>query len=226
MNLSHVGVTPPRPKHRYLVALFALLGAMPSACTYDSSDRCGPHQVMYEDLRCVCDAQSALTATGCEPCGADEVPSAAGCVCKPGYTKDAALVCAPTPMGLGVACDASTPCTDPEFKHCEPGADGTGYCTTTECSSAEDCTGGYACDLQVTPSVCRRPPVGLSMSCTADADCAGTEATYCDTLQTHSCLVQGCSLSPDNCFSGWECCDLSMYGIAQPICIPQGACST
>lgn len=223
MNSPHIGVVPARSKHRYALVLFALLGAIPSACVYDSKDRCGPHQVMYEDLRCVCDPQSATTATGCTPCGTDEVPGATGCVCKPGYTKPAeGGVCAPAPMGLGTACDAATPCTDPQYSHCEAGADGKGYCTNT-CASAGECTGGYACDT--TASICRRPPVGLAMSCTSDADCAGTEATYCDTFQSHSCLVQGCSLMPDNCFSGWECCDLSAFGIAQPLCIPQGACS-
>ena len=51
------------------------------------------------------------------------------------------------------------------------------------------------------------------------------EATYCDTFKSHSCLVQGCSLTPNNCFSGWECCDLSAFGVPQPICVAQGACS-
>jgi hypothetical protein len=227
MNLPHLGVVPPRSKYRYAAALFALLGAVPSACTYDPSDRCGPHQLMYGDLLCVCDAHSATTATGCTPCGTDEVSGPVGCTCKAGYSKpEGGGACEPTPTGLGTACDVGVGCADATFDHCEPVADGKGYCTETACSSSADCTGGYACDTAVTPSVCRRPPLGLAMSCSADADCAGTEATYCDTFQSHSCLVQGCSLAPDNCFSGWECCDLSLYGIAQPLCIPQGACST
>jgi len=222
MNLPVNKAAPPRSRYRYALGLFALLGALPSACVYDASDRCGPHQVMYQDLRCVCDAHSAPTATGCVPCGADEVPGATGCVCKPGYSKqDAAAACEPTPMGLGTACDASTPCTDPEFMHCE-GADGHAYCTNTGCASSADCTGGYACDVSVTPSVCRRPPLGLSMSCSSQADCAGTEATFCDTFMSHTCLVQGCSLAPDDCFAGWQCCD---FGLPQPLCVPQGACS-
>src|SRR4051812_49171735 len=115
MNLPHLGVVPPRLKYRYAAALFALLGAVPSACVYDASDRCGPHQV-FEDRRCVCDTESAPTATGCVVCGADEVPGAMGCVCKPGYIKpDAAGVCEPAPMGLGTACDVGTPCGAGEF---------------------------------------------------------------------------------------------------------------
>jgi len=211
MNLPHIEVVPPRSKYRYAAALFALVGAiMPSACVYDSSDRCGPNQVMYEDLRCVCDEFSAQTATGCERCGANEVPGATGC--EPAG-------------GIGAACDATKPCTDAVYNHCEAGANGSGYCTKADCASTDDCTGGYACDLSVTPSVCRRPPAGLGMSCTADADCAGTEATYCDTFQSHSCLVQGCSVAPDNCFTGWDCCDLSAFLVPQPICVPEGACA-
>jgi hypothetical protein len=230
MNLPPIGVEPPRSKYRYAAALFAFLGIVPSACVYDASDRCGPNQVMYEDLRCVCDEFSVPTATGCERCASDEVPGPMGCACKePGYVKPAAGgVCEappPPPMGLGAACDATTPCADPGFTHCEAGADGSGYCTKTDCAAPEDCTDGYACDLSVTPSVCRRPPAGLGMSCTADADCAGTEATYCDTFQSHSCLVQGCSVAPDNCFTGWDCCDLKAFGVPQPICIPEGACT-
>ena len=193
MKLSGTGDVPARSKYRSALALLTLLGAFPSACVYDSKDRCGPHQVMFEDLRCVCDAQSVATETGCKPITA-----------------------------LGTACDENTHCTDAKFDHCEAGADGSGYCTNTGCASSEDCTDSYACDLTVTPSVCRRPPVGLSMSCTSDADCAGTEATFCDTLYSHSCLVQGCSLAPDNCFVGWQCCDL---GGPQPLCLPQGACT-
>ena len=137
MTLVHVGVVPPRSKSRYAVALFALLGAVPSACVYDASDRCGPHQVMYQNLRCVCDAESAPTATGCVLCGADEVPGASGCTCKPGYSKpEAGGLCEPTPMGLGTACEVSTDCKDAKFDHCEAGTDGKGYCTDTGCSSS------------------------------------------------------------------------------------------
>jgi len=226
MNSPDIGVVPARSKGRYALVLLALIGVFPSACVYDSKDRCGPHQVMYSNLRCVCDATSATTATGCQPCGDNEVPGATGCVCKAGYVKPAeGEACVEAPMGLGVECDlTTTPCTDPQFSHCETGADGKGYCTNTGCTSAADCTGGYACDPATT--ACLRPPTGLGMSCTSEADCAGTEATYCDTFQSHSCLVQGCTVAPNNCFSGWDCCDLSAFGVAQPLCIPAGACTT
>lgn len=223
MNVSSV-LDPARS--RSAAALFALLGALPSACVYDSSEPCGPHQVMYGDkLRCVCDATSAPTPTGCTPCGAHEVPGATSCVCEAGYSRPSAdAACAETPTGLGTACDATTPCADPAFSHCQIVDGGSGYCTTIDCTGPEDCTGGYACDTTGSPSFCRRPPVGAGMSCTSNADCEGTEATSCDTFMSHTCLVQGCSLTPDNCFSGTACCDLSKFGAPQPLCLPEGAC--
>jgi hypothetical protein len=115
------------------------------------------------------------------------------------------------------------PCTDATYNFCATSPSGEGYCTTSGCTGG-DCTGGYACDLGATPSYCKRPPKGLSMSCTSNADCAGTEATYCDMYQSHSCLVEGCTVSPDSCFEGWDCCDLSAFGVPMPVCIPQGAC--
>jgi hypothetical protein len=225
MNSAHVAFVPPRSRSRSVAALFAFLGALPSACVYDESERCGAHQV-FQDRRCICDTESAWTETGCVTCGADEVPGATGCMCKSGYSKPQADgVCEPIPMGLGSACETSTQCAQEKFDHCEVGLDGKGYCTNTDCSSPEDCSGGYACDMDVTPSICRRPPLGSGQSCSTPADCAGTEATYCDAFLTHRCLVEGCSLSPNDCFSGTECCDLSAFGVAQPVCVAQGGCS-
>jgi hypothetical protein len=129
-------------------------------------------------------------------------------------------------MGLGTPCSTDAPCEDPAYDACEVGADGSGYCTTTGCTSSEDCTGGYACNLSETPSYCQRPPAGAGMSCASDADCAGTEATYCDAFMQHACLVQGCNVTVNDCFAGTECCDLSMYGVPEPICVPAGACKT
>jgi hypothetical protein len=208
-----------------IAALFAVFGVLPGGCVYDSSNRCGPHQVMYGDsLRCVCDSTSAYSATGCTPCGEHEVPGPAGCACEPGYAKPAAgAACSEVPMGLGSPCSTSEPCADPTFAVCAPGADGSGYCTNA-CAAAEDCSGGYACNTSAAESFCQRPPTGTGVSCTSDADCAGTESTYCDSFVTHACLVQGCTVSPNDCFSGTECCDLSAFGVPQPICVAQGGC--
>ena len=218
-----------KPKRK--LAALALLGLVAGACVYDSDDRCGPHQVLYNDQRCVCEPGAALTPTGCVLCVENEVPgtSGAGCECAPGFSRPAAgMACEAVPAGLGTACSTAAPivpCSDPVYSHCEADASGAGYCTSTGCTSPADCTGGYACNTSGATSFCQRPPVGLGKACTTPDDCAGTEATFCDTFQTHSCQVQGCSLAPNNCFSGFECCDLSAFGLPQPLCIPQGACA-
>lgn len=204
--------------------LFGLGFALQAApgCLYDPDQPCGPDMVAYGDnLRCVCPEGSVSTADGCVACGAHEVASGTACMCEPGYSRATpSAPCIETPSGLGAECDpSSNACVDP-YPHCEP-AEGGGYCTTAGCTTNEECEGGYACNAN---SVCQRPPVGLGMSCTTPADCAGTEATYCDTFVTQSCQVQGCEFAPDNCFSGFQCCDLSAFGLPQPLCVPQGYC--
>ena len=179
--------------------------------------------IFGENERCVCVENAVFTPAGCVLCGANEVPGATACECAPGFVRGAGGACETAPAGMGMACSASMPCTDATYNHCATSASGEGYCTTSGCTGG-DCTGGYACDLGASPSYCKRPPKGLSMSCTSNADCAGTEATYCDTFQSHSCLVEGCTVSPDSCFEGWDCCDLTAFGVPMPICIPQGAC--
>jgi hypothetical protein len=210
---------------RAAVALFAFAAVAPVACVFDPSDRCGPNEVIYGDNeRCVCVEGAALTPAGCVLCGEHEMPGGTGCVCAPGYTRaPGETACEAEPLALGAACTQT--CDDPTFNHCELNSQGSGYCTSTGCTG-DDCSGGYACDTGVSPSVCRRPPTGAGQSCTSPADCAGTEATYCDSFMTHSCIVEGCSLSPNDCFTGSECCDLSQFGVPKPICVPTGGCPT
>lgn len=62
-------------------------------------------------------------------------------------------------------------------------------------------------------------PEGLGVPCTSDADCAGSEATFCDTLITRSCLVQDCELEGSDCPPGYECQDLSGFGAAGNVCV-------
>jgi hypothetical protein len=202
--------------------LGGVLGASQAGCLYDSEKPCGDDFAVYGDnIRCVCPEGTAYTATGCVACGENEVAGATGCVCKDGYsrpTPDAA--CAETPSGLGADCDPEAPACEAPYDHCEPAAGG-GYCTTSDCTTGADCEGGYVCSEA---SVCQRPPVGLGTPCTGPADCAGTEATFCDMFVTHACQVQGCQLEPNNCFSGYECCDLSGFGVPEPLCVATGAC--
>lgn len=211
---------------RGIGVLAVLLGLVAGACTLDSSDRCGPHQVIWGDNeRCVCEEGAALTPTGCVPCGEHEEPGAMGCVCESGFSRPSADgACEPAPESLGAACSADKACADDTYDYCAMGGSQGDYCTSTGCTSSSECSSGYACVTGAAPSFCKRPPVGLGKSCTSPADCAGLEADFCDTFQSHQCLVQGCSLSPDDCFEGWSCCDLSKFGMPQPLCLPLGAC--
>lgn len=211
---------------RSIRLLLCFSGLAFAACVYDSDERCGPNQsydAMY--LRCVCSPGSALTEQGCIPCGANEVPGSQGCDCAEGFVRpspDAA--CEAAPAGLGAVCDPNAaPCVDPTYDHCEPVASG-GYCTNTDCTGSGDCQSGYACDTSVTPSVCRRPPLGQGQPCESATDCEGTEATYCDTFANDMCLVEGCTVETNDCFAGFQCCDLSMFNVALPICVPEGTC--
>jgi hypothetical protein len=192
--------------------------------------KCGENEIVGATA-CVCKDNYGRTNenASCEPCGKNEVTSATGtCECKSGFGKESPKAeCKPLPAGIGVACDATaTPCTDATYNYCYTGSATTGYCTTQGCATNGDCENGYMCDLNSTPSYCRRAPLGAGKVCTTDADCAGTEATYCDKDFSKTCLVQGCTVTPDNCFTGTECCDLSQYGLSQPLCIAAGFCTT
>lgn len=194
-----------------------------AGCLYDPDAPCGEDLEESEDgTRCVCPEGSVYTEDGCVTCGEHEVASASGCVCEEGYVRPpsgGACEEGTPPGGLGSECDPAAPaCTEP-YDHCEP-ASGSGYCTSG-CETNDDCEGGYACNAE---SICQRPPLGMGMSCSGPEDCAGTEATYCDTFVSMTCLVQGCQVDPNDCFGGFECCDLTAVGVPQPICIPAGAC--
>ena len=215
------------PWRQGFLLLLATLGALvPSACVYDADDRCSPGQVLVSDSACGCAPGSAFTPQGCVPCAENEVAGANGCACAEGLsrpTPDAA--CQAPPQELGVACDVqSAPCTSGQYDHCQLVSGSSGYCTSTGCASSAECAGGYACDTTASPPFCRRPPLGMGKACEAPAGCAGTEATWCDTFMSHTCLVQGCSVAAQDCFEGLKCCDFRQFGVPEPLCVPQGGC--
>jgi hypothetical protein len=129
------------------------------------------------------------------------------CVCVPGYamTEGGCIKCRAneSPGVDGCECDEG-------FVR-----SGAGRC---ERAPAEDaaCAMDTNCDDV-------EPPTGVGLECTSDADCAGTDATYCETLVSHACVVQGCSVEENDCFEGNECCDLSAFGMPT-LCVLEGRC--
>jgi hypothetical protein len=209
----------------YPIVLFAGLAAIVAACVYDSDDRCSPGQVLFDDYRCTCAEGAVLTAQGCVPCGENEVPGGSGCVCAEGFSRPTDdTPCQALPSALGVACEVTgAPCSDPSYSLCFAASGTAGYCTS-ECTTSEECVGGYVCDVAAAPPYCRRPPTGFGRACETDADCADTEATYCDSFTLHQCVVRDCSPANQDCFPGTRCCDLSQFGVPAPLCLPNGAC--
>ncbi|HTV24216.1 MAG TPA: hypothetical protein VMG12_36240 [Polyangiaceae bacterium] len=206
---------------------WALACLLAPGCVLDTDDRCGPYEVVYgDDERCVCVNGAAYTPTGCVPCGDFEVAGVTGCVCADGYARPTPEEpCSRQTQGdAGSACSVDAECTNPSYPHCERRASGAGYCTSQGCTTSEACAEGFDCITSASPSVCRLPPEGAGRACTAAADCAGSEALFCDTFQSHTCLVQDCSLDVDDCFPGLECCSVAP-GVPN-ICIPSGACPT
>lgn len=201
-----------------------LIGIAPLACVYDSDEPCGPRQQLISADRCACEAGYVPGESGCVPCGADERESGGECVCVEGFARRAdGAACEPIPAELGVACDVeSAPCPAGKYPLCRV-TDGTaGYCTN-DCDDAGDCDGGYACQRDGADSFCRRPPVGHGLSCQSDEDCAGGEATYCETFQSHLCLVPCSAGNTEGCFGGEVCCDFTLF---EPICVPGDACTS
>lgn len=212
---------------RRLVRLFAagLAAGAVAGCIYDDDDRCSDNQVAFDSL-CVCAPGSAWTAQGCVVCAENEQPGANGCECVAGFARPSAeAACEPLPSGLGDACDTvDAPCGEGPFDHCQVVSGTSGYCTRIDCGDSLPCEGGYACETRSGAPFCRRAPLGLGTPCESADDCAGTEATWCDTFQTQQCIVQGCSLADQDCFGDQVCCDLSQFGVPVPLCLPAGGC--
>lgn len=213
-----------------LVVFSSLLGL--SSCLYESSNRCDENQLYDANAGlCVCTNNTIAGTTetgapGCVPCAEHEVASNDACACEEGYQRPTAdAACVIVPDALGLPCQSDQGCTDATFNSCHLLEDGSGYCTSLDCAPGE-CTGGYACDTATTPSYCVRPPAGAGQPCASDEDCAGTEATWCDTFVSHVCYAEGCALNGNDC-PGKECCDLAVKSnglLKKTICVDLGTC--
>jgi hypothetical protein len=186
--------------------------AIAAGCMYDASRPCGPNMHFDDTLEaCMCDDHAAPVDGGCQPCAADEVVVANACACPSGTSKDAANVCTTVP-GLGDPCDATTPCDDATYSYCGMKDGATAGSCTNQCASNNDCIDSYTCATWLAQPYCMVFD-GLGKPCTTQDDCAGSDATFCDTYISHTCVVANCTLTGNECPRGLTCCDLSNYGI-------------
>jgi hypothetical protein len=218
---KHLIITPSRPMAsgmsklpQHLCAapmLAALIGVTVGACVYDPDQRCGP-AMMYVDAAnaCVCNGNAIAVRGGCQLCAADEVAAGATCACPVGQTKNANNLCVIV-AGLGDPCDtASSPCTDTTYSYCAVRGSGTAGTCTKRCTSNTECDAVYTCATWDAHPHCRTFE-GAGTSCASSATCTG-DAMFCDTFETHTCVVVGCSLTANDCPRETMCCDVSGLG--------------
>jgi hypothetical protein len=211
----------------------AWLGAVGSlllgGCLVDLDNRCGSHQKYNGDaIRCECAEGFGLVGTKCIACGENEVGSLSGCACAPGYLRASSEAPCAAQDTLGRACTKDEDCVHPDYNYCHLGDTG-GYCTSAGCTSSKECPNSisYACNTRESPSFCERPPTGFGAQCSSDEQCAGFEASYCESASSKACLVNDCKADPDICYGDQVCCDIGLIGTS--ICIPpdqlaNGAC--
>jgi len=88
------------------------------------------------------------------------------------------------------------------------------------CTSSRGCPAGELCDVYGSER-CVAAPSGLGATCSSAADCAGGEATFCDSFSTHACQVQGCAARAGVCPGDLLCCDYAIIGTS--LCVPLDA---
>jgi hypothetical protein len=136
------------------------------------------------------------------PCGdwLREAESGA-CVCPAGFS----------PVGNVCVADEPTPdensVPDP---NCAVGS-------ACECQSSRECPRGELCDTSGSGR-CAAAPAGLGDACSASADCASGEATFCDLFASRSCQVQGCLELGGVCPGDYICCNYTI--LSTSLCIP------
>jgi hypothetical protein len=141
------------------------------------------------------------------------------CACAPGFAREAAeMPCEPV-MGsvIGEECSAEMACSAP-YPYCATLSDQS-FCTTQDCTVNADCPLGFNCHADGANKFCAEP-VGWGKSCQAPADCAGGEATFCESFVSHTCIVEKCATNPSVCPSGNVCCDLSSL-IGASLCVTE-----
>jgi hypothetical protein len=112
-----------------------------------------------------------------------------------------------------------------------------GACVACGDHEVPDPTQGCACEegyaRAATGAACTelpagvKAPTGVGTPCTSDADCAGFDADYCELAVSKTCLVQHCTVSPNSCFTGRDCCDFSHtpgFESLPTLCLQAGLC--
>jgi len=197
-----------------------------------SGDKCDAHQVKVEDddfALCVCEPGAAPNSNGvgCTPCGKNREVQNGVCTCTEGFVPAAdGDGCEASDIGASCIQDDDCASSSPYgvANKTQP------YCSSSGCSSNSDCPGGWTCEASNDTRYCRKPITGLGVQCTTNDNCAGFEANYCENLQTHTCILQGCAVQDVVCPSEWLCCDYSaLLGAPLSTCISpsqtiSGAC--
>jgi hypothetical protein len=193
------------------------------SCLVDLDHRCGENQHYDADNAvCACDGDFALQGNACVRCGENETGSSDGCVCLDGFSRATPGAPCAELAALGQDCQSDADCGDAAYDYCAVASgEKTGYCTAPDCSTAADCPTDYGCNTRAARAYCERPPQGLGMACTSDADCAGNVASYCETVQEHACVVNDCKPDPNKCHGDWVCCDIGL--LSQSLCVPPDA---
>lgn len=199
------------------------LGVSIGSCIV-GDDKCDAHQVeVSRDQKlysCECEPGYVVSPQGygCVSCGEHQEVLNGKCVCEAGYERaDDSATCEEIEGSeLGAACSESEPCANPN-PYCATSEDEP-YCTTQGCARNDDCPKDWRCGSADELRFCQRPPSGFGDACESSDDCAGKEAAFCETLQTHMCIVSDCLEDPVACPSQSSCCDLKAF-VGTSLCV-------
>jgi hypothetical protein len=193
-----------------------------SGCLVDD-EKCGSNQVEIkgDTPTCVCIPGSVPDPRGygCHKCGEHEEVAAGMCQCSSGFTRMSPTGPCEMATGgvLGAACSTELPCADP-YPYCASSG-GQSFCTTRGCAANDDCEQDWKCSNPGADGFCVRP-MGLGKTCNDASACAGSEATFCESFMTKTCIIEKCVSDPGSCPSGNVCCDLTGL-IGTSVCTPR-----